>query len=62
MLSLNQTFDYKRSGNPGYIKGRPLITGDIEKTQKITNTTGFKVEDNYVKQFIVHIKLLRNLE
>ena len=45
MLKFIQTFDYKRSGNPGYIKGKPLITGDIEKTQKITNTTGFKVED-----------------
>jgi hypothetical protein len=42
-----------KSGNPGYIKGKPLLTGFPSEFSYFSNATGRNITTNYVNQFIV---------
>ncbi len=46
-----EDYNYDRSGNPGYIKGKPLMTGNENKFQIFNNVTGLNDTTLFIDQF-----------
>lgn len=42
-----------KSGNPGYVKGRPLITSDSSNVYLVNNVTKFNESFSAIKQYKV---------
>jgi hypothetical protein len=47
--------DYKRSGNPGYIKGKPLISANSNSIPVVNNKTDVVSHQPYIIQYTVYI-------
>ena len=44
-----------KSGNPGYIKGLPILSGWAGSFQTFDNTTGLNITNKYINQYMVYI-------
>lgn len=49
--AMNESYTYSRSGNPGYIRGKPLITGKANSLEIYNNATGLNETNEFVEQY-----------